>query len=304
EAKRPIVFYTSISSEARAAAKRQRELNRSAVRAHTGLALTRPIIEAYTSMELVDFVAVLAIVCTYASFLSGAQVCLKVYRQRSASSYSALPFFAGWLCTALWLRYALLINESTMISVNVVGIICQTIYIGFFVVYTHRRPLLTKLIMALLMIVAVLIYSIDSSFDPVLVNGSLASMATLIACASPLASVQEVIRTKSATVLPFPIIASSFVVSSLWLTYGFLISDWFIKFTNAVASCISGSQLLLFAIYPSKSDIPYSKVKTNDMFDFTSVSTFEDSFKIEYNQISPSSSVILLLLTLVIPSIK
>lgn len=65
-------------------------------------------------------------------------------------------------------------------------------------------------------------------------------------------SIKQVVSTKSTECLPFPFIFCSFVVGSLWFTYGFLIQDYFIMTPNAIGSSVSAFQLILFLIYPSK----------------------------------------------------
>lgn len=230
----------------------------------------------------------------------------------------------------MWLRYGFLFMDWTMITVNSVGLVCQSIYIIFFLVYSSRQvgghfcwessfvenlvsscsssiytdlstisyPLqasLTKQLVFVLIFTSSLLWIIDHYDEPVFINGILAyvnivccyskstvimissinqlifplciscllihsTTFSLIACASPLAAIQDVIKTRTVAALPFPIIVSSFIVSSLWLAYGYLVEDSFLQFSNAVATCISGSQLLLFAIYPSTR--PYAKLKT------------------------------------------
>ena len=66
-------------------------------------------------------------------------------------------------------------------------------------------------------------------------------------------SIKQVVRTKSTECLPFPFIFCSFIVGSLWFTYGFLVSDYFIMTPNAIGSSVSAFQLFLFLIYPTTS---------------------------------------------------
>lgn len=90
------------------------------------------------------------------------------------------------------------------------------------------------------------------STDPVNLVGILCCLCSLLFCASPLTLVSEVIRTKSTEKLPFGLIFSSFLVTLLWFLYGYLTDDGFIQFPNAIGALISGVQLILFIVYPSK----------------------------------------------------
>lgn len=209
-------------------------------------------------MDAVYYVSIVAQFLTYASFLSGARVCHVIHKQKSCAKLSPMPFLAGLNCTALWLRYGFIADEWEIIAINVVGLALQVIYLGFFVAYSRQRSRLVKQLLTLFVLQLTLLWSISKSADPKFLAGSLASLSTTIACASPLATIQEVFKTKCVASLPLPIIASSFVVSVSWLIFGILKEDNFIVFSNCIALAIGGAQLTLFAIYPSRS--PYEKM--------------------------------------------
>lgn len=211
-----------------------------------------------STMDLVYWVSIVAQFFTYASFLSGAKLCHTIHQQKSSDFYSPMPFLAALCCSALWLRYGFLTDEWEIRVVNIIGIAFSTAYLTFFAAYTKRRLRLGKQLFSLLIILATLFYMIDNYKEPKFLCGLFAFMSSVTACLAPLATINDVYRTKCVSSLPFPIILSSFTVSFSWLTYGYLKQDNFIMVTNVIASFISGGQLLLFAIYPST--IPYEKL--------------------------------------------
>lgn len=219
-------------------------------------------------MELVYYVSIVAQFLTYASFLSGAKVCHIIYTQKCCAKLSPMPFLAGLNCTVLWLRYGFIANEWEIIAVNVIGITCQIVYLAFFVIYSTHKTRLLKQLLTLVVFLLTLFWLIEHSIDPLFLSGSIASLGSLIACASPLATIQDVLKTKCVASLPFPIIASSCVVSLSWLTFGYLKEDNFIIFSNIVALGISGAQLVLFAIYPST--YPYEKLTPSNKKSYVS----------------------------------
>lgn len=221
-------------------------------------------------MDSVYYVSIIAQFLTYASFLSGAKVCHILYRQRSSAKLSPMPFLAGLNCTALWLRYGFIADEWEIIAVNIIGLACQVIYLAFFVVYARSRARLIKQLAALLVLLLLLFWCIQVSDQPLLISGTLASLSSTIACASPLATIQDVLKTRCVSSLPFPIIISSFVVSLSWFTYGYLKGDNFIIMSNIIALAIGGAQLTLFAIYPSK--LPYEKLSPSNKKSYVSSS--------------------------------
>lgn len=72
------------------------------------------------------------------------------------------------------------------------------------------------------LLLAIHLYTRYSS-EPEGLVAPLASLASLIFCASPLAAVSEVIASRSTEKLPFALILSSFIVSSLWFSYGYVL---------------------------------------------------------------------------------
>ncbi|KAF2353395.1 SWEET sugar transporter [Trinorchestia longiramus] len=83
--------------------------------------------------------------------------------------------------------------------------------------------------------------------------GLLSCLGSIVFCASPLTSVVEVIRTKSTTILPFPLITLMFLSAFMWTLYGHLIDVVFVIIPNFLCAVISSIQLMLFFIYPSSS---------------------------------------------------
>lgn len=222
-------------------------------------------------MELIYYVSIFAQFVTYASFLSGAKVCHVIYKQRSCANLSPIPFLAGLNCMALWLRYGFLADEWEIIAVNVIGLTLQSIYLCFFFSYTKQKLRFLKQLVILLLFLSLLLWLIEQSADRLFFSGSLASFAGLIACASPLATIQDVLKTKCVSSLPFPIILSTFIVSLSWLSFGLLKGDHFIAFSNVISVAISGAQLTLFMIYPSMQ--PYEKLSPSNKKSYVSTKT-------------------------------
>jgi solute carrier family 50 protein (sugar transporter) len=203
-------------------------------------------------MNTLDIIAYIATVLTILSFLSGLSICLNIYRKGSTNEFSAFPFIAGVLCTTLWLRYGFILNDMTMIFVNSVGVVLQSLYLIWFYAFTLKRETLTKQIVLLLAFLVMAYIIGQSREDPKTLAGTLACISSLVFCGSPLASVSDVIKTKSTEKLPFLLILSSFLVTIMWFLYGFALNDAFIQVPNAIGALISGVQLYLFVIYPNE----------------------------------------------------
>ena len=82
-------------------------------------------------------------------------------------------------------------------------------------------------------------------------NGTVAAGIAVVLMASPLANLNNVLRTQSTESLPFPMIVANFVLTGLWTLYGDIIQDSFVKVPNGLGWILSVLQLLLFCVFPS-----------------------------------------------------
>lgn len=161
------------------------------------------------------------------------------------------PFLAGAVCTFLWFKYGLMLNDGTMIAVNCFGTILFSCYTLYYYLMTkkHRRRVLGKILLTVGTTLAIVFFSNFMSSDPLFFSGIFACLSSLTFSASPLASIRQVMKSKSAESLPFALIMFGFIVSSLWTSYGVLIDNNFVILPNALAAIISGMQLCLFVLY-------------------------------------------------------
>ncbi|XP_022256899.1 sugar transporter SWEET1-like isoform X2 [Limulus polyphemus] len=207
-------------------------------------------------MDLKTILGNAATVCTVASFFSGAFVCQKIWKKGTTADISPFPFLTGVLCGVLWLRYGLFIQDSAVIIVNTIGLTFQTVYVLWYYIFTLNRQTLHKQLFGigilLLGLFSYLIYITKGKDEATFASGLMASGASLAFCAAPLSSMADVIKTKSVKMLPFPIILTTFGMTSLWFMYGFMLNDKFIQVPNLIGAMLAGFQLSLFVIYPSK----------------------------------------------------
>ncbi|XP_011879212.1 PREDICTED: sugar transporter SWEET1 isoform X1 [Vollenhovia emeryi] len=208
-----------------------------------------------TLMEIKDALALSATICTGLQFLAGILVCKKYIRNGTTGDSSGLAFVTCFMSCSLWLRYGMLIGDLFIISVNIFGTILQICYVCVYILYNVKRSTTIKqFTVAIGLVSLVYLYSIYQE-DKVLAErhvGFLSCSLTIIFFASPLISLAHVIRMKSTESLPFPVIMASMIVCCQWFAYGCLLSDQFIQIPNFMGCVLSGFQLSLFLIYPSK----------------------------------------------------
>lgn len=199
----------------------------------------------------------LALVFTIVNYASGIQICRNVHTKGNTSDVSALPFLSGILTTFIWLEYGVKKEDSILMWVNCIGLLLQLGFLTCFHLYTKvKRPLHIKMFTLAAVLAAIFCevnYVVKSTDTSLRILGSIGCAAALFFFSSPLATVAQVVRSQSTESLPFPLILSAFIVSSLWTLYGVLCEDAFIYVPNFMGALIVSCQLALFLIYPSAS---------------------------------------------------
>ena len=108
------------------------------------------------------------------------------------------------------------------------------------------------------MIIVIDIFSVDGAHVRNIL-GLIGGSLSVFFFAAPLASVYHVFRTCTTECLPFSIIVTNFISSSLWWLYGMLIDDNYVKIPNFLGWLLVSFQLLLFAYFPSKATVGMSQ---------------------------------------------
>ncbi|XP_043796758.1 sugar transporter SWEET1 [Apis laboriosa] len=204
------------------------------------------------STKIRDVLATTASICTILQFLAGMLVCRKIIKNGSTGNSSALAFVTCYTSCVLWMRYGMLIEDQFILLVNIFGIILQASYLYVFILYSVKKfKIIRQIIAATCFLGTVYFYSFYEQ-DRVLAAkyvGFLSCTITVLFFASPLMMLAHVIKVKNTETLPFPIIMASFIVSSQWFVYGYLLNDLFIQIPNFLGCILSAFQLCFFLIY-------------------------------------------------------
>lgn len=200
-------------------------------------------------------------------------VCYRIWQKGSTADVDPSPFLAGCGATFLWLRYALMLEDATMTGVNVVRLSAFSCYVLFYYAMSGNRSRISIKIISLICILTVIVLVCSSRGpDEIFWSAICACSSSLVCCASPLAGLRRVLRTKSCESLPFAFIAFSFLNSVSWSWYGLLANNNFIILPNVMGGVIAFFQLLLFLVYPSSRQ-PYKMVRYQIyLFDFPPLS--------------------------------
>ncbi|XP_020021702.1 sugar transporter SWEET1 isoform X1 [Castor canadensis] len=185
---------------------------------------------------------------------------------RSVDSVQFLPFLTTDVNNLSWLSYGVLKGDGTLIIVNTVGAVLQTLYI---LVYLHYCPqkhtvlLQTAALLGFLLLGYGYFWLLVPDLEARLQRlGLFCSVFTISMYLSPLADLAKVIQTKSTQRLSFSLTIATLLTSASWSLYGFRLSDPYIMVPNLPGILTSFIRLWLFWKYPREQDRNYRLLQT------------------------------------------
>ncbi|CAJ0579214.1 unnamed protein product, partial [Mesorhabditis spiculigera] len=199
-----------------------------------------------------DILSTTALASTFAFFACGIQVCYKIRENGHTEGINPAPFLMTLLSCVMMLQYGILRDDNVVILCNLVGAVLEGIYVAYYYYMTHLKRRIRRYLFIELFAVLAMEWMVQGMGLPdrgLAVLGVVCMVLNISAIAAPLASVQQVFRTKSAASLPVPICIASFIVSIQWLLYGILVDDPVIKYPNYISTFLSTIQLALIIIY-------------------------------------------------------
>lgn len=201
-----------------------------------------------------DLVGSIAAIVTMGQMFSGTFMCWDIYKQGNTRGLPSTPFLGGIVMSIINLKYGYILRDDTMIQVNFFGLGLNIIYVLIYFNYTEEK-VKTWAHIGISGAISAALLGYAEMEDPKLVEYRLGLIITafmFFLIASPLFSLNDIIKNKSTEGLPFPMILSGTVVTFMWLLYGIILRNQFLVIQNVVALVLCSIQLSLFVIYPSK----------------------------------------------------
>ncbi|CAK8695069.1 unnamed protein product [Clavelina lepadiformis] len=193
---------------------------------------------------------------TIVMFATGIPQCLQMIKTKSTKNITFLPYLMTNINNVSWIVYGQMTENFTIIFVNVVGSILQTIYMSVFVYFstTKNREIQQTSLSA---ITAVVVWFIstqmvnDAEFS-IYIVGIVSCCITMLMFSSPLAEINTVLKNRSTSTISFPLTVASFLCATSWFLYGLLLKDFFIVIPNSVGILTSIARFYLFYMYPQE----------------------------------------------------
>lgn len=208
-------------------------------------------------MEFTDVIGWMALGTSIIVQLVGIEVCVRIVKKGSTGDISPVPFLTYFIVACLWAKYAIIKNITQVLVVNSFASLLQFFYLVIYYTFTIRKSQFMKLfsVSSLLLFLPLIYVKYYQDDEEVAAAhfGSFCVLMSIISYGAPLASLTDVIRTKSTECMSFPLVFANFVVAIEWFLYGLTIEDINVQCSNFLGGVLCFIQLGLFVKYPSKS---------------------------------------------------
>ncbi|XP_045439286.1 sugar transporter SWEET1 isoform X2 [Pipistrellus kuhlii] len=202
----------------------------------------------------------LCVAFTLGMFSTGLSDLRHMWMTRRVDSVQFLPFLTTDVNNLSWLSYGTLKGDGTLIVVNAVGAVLQTL---LFPPLQGAELLQTAALLGVLLMgfgyFWVLVPNVEARLQQL---GLFCSVFTISMYLSPLADLARVIQTKSTQRLSFPLTIATLLTSASWTLYGFRLRDPYIMVPNIPGILTSLIRLWLFWKYPQEQDRNYQLLQT------------------------------------------
>ncbi|KAI7986686.1 Bidirectional sugar transporter N3 [Camellia lanceoleosa] len=175
-------------------------------------------------------------------YLSPIPTFYKIYKKNSCEGFQSLPYVVGLFSAALWMYYALLnSNETLLITINSFGCLIES--------FLYRAVSLLLLGTGWFGLIFILTNFLTKGQARLHIVGWFCLVFSVCVFAAPLNIMKQVIRTKSVEFMPFYLSLSLTLSAIMWFFYGILRKDLNIYIPNVIGFILGVLQMILYAIY-------------------------------------------------------
>lgn len=189
--------------------------------------------------------------------ISGRPTFRQIYQKKSTRGYKSLPYVVALFSAMLWMYYAFIAKDTTLISINSVGCVTETLYIIIYLIYGTKeaRKSAAKQIVYLNVsffgfILLFTFFQFHGALRLKIVGWICVAIATCV-FAAPLSVVVQVLRTRSVEFMPLPLSFFLTLSAVIWFAYGLFKGDMNVALPNVLGFILGVLQMLLYAIYKS-----------------------------------------------------
>ncbi|XP_059075308.1 bidirectional sugar transporter SWEET1a-like [Cryptomeria japonica] len=223
-------------------------------------------------------------ITSLALFLSPMKTFWGIYKLKSTQEFSGLPYVCTLFNCCLWLLYGAPFvkpHSILLLTINGAGFVLEIFYMLSFLTFALKQKkvkiirLAIAMTVAFVMVVVVTIYALHTYNVRQLLVGTLGVILSIVADASPLSVVGDVIRTKSVKYMPFLVSLFTTLNALVWSAYSIIAKDIFIAVPNGIGFLLGVIQLVVYLIY--RSSEPVLRVST-ELQKLPEIEMIDDAF--------------------------
>ena len=150
-----------------------------------------------------------------------------------------------------WFIYGDIIVSDQIKICNLTGAISSGILISIYLIYEFKQYTLDAILNALILITGsyAAYRAITVLIDDDETIGKICNITAIIVFLSPIQLIYRVIKEKNFILIPIYTAYVSLVSASCWVTYGFLIMDYYVVFPNVIGIILAVVQIFVYWNY-------------------------------------------------------
>ncbi|KAK5578553.1 hypothetical protein RB653_008225 [Dictyostelium firmibasis] len=207
---------------------------------------------------LMTFVQLSATIITITLFIMPLKTIRIIIDRQNVGTVAGLQFISSTLNCFLWVSYALLTSNTTMLFVNSIGMMFSIYYVvNYWKNITQirvSRDYLKKVMIACVLAITIISISYYNTTDDLDTRisrlGFLSSVVCVLMFASPLEKMANVIQSRNSEGMIQSVAILSLLCGLSWTLFGLLLNDIYVYLPNILASILSFVQLTLIKMYP------------------------------------------------------
>ncbi|RLN80180.1 hypothetical protein BBJ28_00025300 [Nothophytophthora sp. Chile5] len=186
----------------------------------------------------------------------------RIHQQKHVGVSSVIPLAALLANSHIWMMYGYLdSNFFPVFSCFLVGDLCALVYLSIYFYYTTERRYVLRVlavVIPILLLVSVYVivgglgYTGQTTKQVSTIVGCIADFAGICLYGAPMEKLFQVLKHKSAVFINIHMVIAGTTNNVIWLTYGILITNWFIIFINVLFVTLGTFTLCLYKVYNPK----------------------------------------------------
>ena len=171
---------------------------------------------------------------------------------------SGMPYVCQNLCSSYWLTYGYMNNITSLIVINIFGIVMSAYYIYLYYMTTrdHKRAYIVRILLGQsLFLCGLLLFNYQLNVNHMDLDlalkwwGFAATCVTIVNFGSPLSTLRTVLRTRDSESIPLHLTIANLCGTLTWTMYGVLRFDRFIAIPNSIGAMLSILNLTVKYVY-------------------------------------------------------